>query len=246
MIYIVPSTDRKLSLKSSQKILDLFPDEDICFIETKQKTDKLTEKLVSWFSRKGRKVFVELRAYPRQEHLYRLSELGATMVIIWKGLGDNFVGDFFPIARLLKLKEEFPNLEFIIRYRIMCFGKERPTNVNVQTSIEVLTELVLSNKGISLELDSVRPWTGFLSRTITEEGIKFCSKRCKERGVDITVHKCGGITVLPNTNIYPCQYLPRRNRKQFFGNADRDKRCIGTLRRGIFREITPCNFCGGD
>ena len=46
MIYIVPSTDRDLSLKSSQKILDLFPDEDICFIETKQKTDKLTEKLL--------------------------------------------------------------------------------------------------------------------------------------------------------------------------------------------------------
>ena len=53
---------------------------------------------------------------------------------------------------------------------------------------------------------------------------------------------CGCITITPNTNIYTCEFCKRRKRKKLFGNADRDKYIIGTIDRGIFREIK-CNTC---
>ena len=49
-----------------------------------------------------------------------------------------------------------------------------------------------------------------------------------------------GIT--PNTNIYCCPFCKRKIRKKKFGDALRDKFVIGTIEKGIVREID-CDYC---
>lgn len=55
-------------------------------------------------------------------------------------------------------------------------------------------------------------------------------------------YPCGCITITPNTNIYCCPFCKRKKRKDRFGDALRDKFVIGTIDRGILREID-CSYC---
>jgi MoaA/NifB/PqqE/SkfB family radical SAM enzyme len=57
-----------------------------------------------------------------------------------------------------------------------------------------------------------------------------------------TEYPCGCITITPNTNIYPCPFCKRKQRKKKFGDALRDKFVMGTIDKGIVREID-CDYC---
>jgi len=247
VINVVPYTNRRLTIRNCDKVLNLFPNEDINLIKLKTGWDetKWAEKVARYFKNKGRNVSVEIENGTNFYSNDMFAEIGCDIIFIWKGVkSESFMGSFFIITEAISIHKRFPNINITIRYRYAA-NMRRPSTVNqMETSLEFLIqEHKKSNGKIKVELDLPHPWRGNVLKALLNNALLFLGERDAENIVK--VKKCGNITIYPNTNIYSCQYQPQRRRKQFFGNADRDKYVIGTLRRGFFRDKQKCNYCGG-
>lgn len=247
MINVVPYTNRKLTVKNRQKILELFPNEPVTIIEEStinHKKIKWAEHIARLFHIHGTDTSYEVNSVLDYNHLKKLAQIGCRLIFIWHGMKTkNFLGSFNVINVALSLHQTYPNVPITIRYQNVLCGKEKYDLMNGYSSIEYLLTIARDYKGVAVEFAYPTPWGGRGAKAF----IKGCLDYIQERDLNhvIKLVSCGNVTILPNTNIYPCQHLPRRKRKQFFGNADRDKNVIGTLRRGLFRtiDIGQCTYC---
>lgn len=247
MINVVPYDGRRLTLKSRRKILKMFPNQDINLIEIKENDPqalKWTERVARFFKEHGVNTYITLKDFTNDDFMENIKEIGVNFVIVWKGCNTEFfVGSFFPIMQASMILRECPNSKIVIRYEPFKISSRYATKDEIETSLEYLFKLRRDNPyRISIEFCMPHPWSG----RVLHEKILDVKNYIKQRHAEglMSWKQCGSITILPNTNIYKCEYMKRRKRKQFFGNADRDKNVLGTLRRGFFRTPSKCNFCG--
>jgi len=140
------------------------------------------------------------------------------------------------------LRKDYPDVEFVIVYAPVISDKHKDTKQElVETSIACMAELTKDDENIKLVYRRPHPFGGLIrlgrvaqtEKYITDNDLKYeCSLE----------YPCGCITITPNTNIYCCPFCKRKKRKDKFGNALRDKFVIGTIDRGILREID-CDYC---
>jgi hypothetical protein len=249
MINIVPWTDRRLTIRSCKKILAMWPNEDIKLINVGReyggdyKERKWAEKLARFFILRGRKVYVEMTEATAMKNLEIFADMGCHIIFVWYGMKrENFVASFYIVGVARELLNKFDKLHVTVRYiPVKLKTEKRPEPVDVETSLGLLLRLAKEEPRFHMEFGFPIPWSGEMIGILMETGLIYLDTNDKNRLCK--VHQCGSITILPNTNIYACQYQPQKERKKLFGNADRDKYVIGTLRRGMIREISPCNRC---
>lgn len=245
MIYVVPYDDRRLTTKSCRKIMKLFPDEDICLIELKNDycALKWTEKIARYFRARGKKVYVEITNAFIEQHIDTFAEMGCHLVFIWYGVAHPFfIASFNAVTLAIYVTDKF-HIEATVKYIPVEHEKTKIAPMaDIETNLEFMIKQGQERPLIHFIFAYPIPWTGKRRRKLVKHILDYLKERDKS-GICKQI-KCGDITILPNTNIYPCRYSPRKIRKQFFGNADRDKSILGTLRRGFFREKQPCNICG--
>ena len=219
-----------------KKIVERFPEEnEYHFIEEPLQTPKLLKHFIRYLIHNDKQVYIETSGIVKDYFLDECAELGANFVIDWNGFGYGVTDSFYPMSRAITLSHKYPKSKFIVRVTI------NPDNFSfVEMLIEAIITMKKKHPRLEFVMDYQRPKRGVK----INESVKNAQAYLKSRKCDIIIgRKCGGLTITPNTNIYPCPLIPRMKRKQFFGNADRDKNCIGTVRRGFFREIPQCNYC---
>lgn len=247
MINVVPYTNRRLTWRNREKILRMFPNEPVTIIEESAfdpKRIKWAEKTARFFVIHGVDTSYEVNAMYDYNHLEILAKLGCRLIFTWNGMKSrDFLNSFTAVNIALSMHKNYPDIPITIRYRQNANPIEGYDLMNGCSSIEFLLSIPKNYKGVTVEFAYPTPWRNDTVRKF----LCGCLDYLHERDLNHTIKvvSCGNLTITPNTNIYPCQWLPRRKRKQFFGNADRDKNVIGTLRRGFFREfdISKCNLC---
>jgi hypothetical protein len=246
MICVVPSTDRRLTIKSCNKIMQLFPKDDIKLIELQDeyRALKWAEKVARFFAMRGKKVYVEITNGAAINNINTFAEIGCHLIFVWYGMKrPNFMASFYMVSVGLGVLQRYPGTHITFKYIPVETDKsKRPALEEVQANLEYLVRLSKDNPNISCEMAYPIPWSGGKRIVLIRKALKYLAERDPEH--ICTIVKCGEKVVLPNTNIYKCRYCKRKQRKQFFGNADRDKNVLGTLRRGMFRRRYRCNICG--
>ena len=139
----------------------------------------------------------------------------------------------------INITERYPDVKIYIVY-VPPYDKynNAPDIDWFETSIAFLSYSLLEKPNIKGILRRPHPWFGN-KRTDILCNLEEIANSFSNIDVE---NKCGCITILPNTNIYCCPFCKRKKRKKLFGNADRDKYVIGTIERGLFRDIN-CNIC---
>ena len=241
MLYLITHGKRRMTRKSLKKILNLFPDiKDIVLTGTPFKDPREATHFIRFFQRNERECWVETDCVLNDYGLEVCARFGAHFIIIWYGFDEDKLTGCYPLIRAQYVAEHYPNSKILLRVPIVI------ENINkIDATTEVLAKLARQYPNMQVQYDVMRPKKE-ISHAV-HKAIRETKEYIKERGYEEIIgwRGCGDMLVADNTNIYPCPLLPRRNRKQFFGNAARDKNCIGTLRRGFFREKPQCKYCEG-
>ena len=205
---------------------------------------KWAEKVARFFVMRGRNVSVEITDGTNLNSLDIFADMGCHLIFYWYGMKrDFFTASSYMVNVALTMLTRHPGIDVTVRYIPIKYtvNYKYPELVDIETSLELLLNLSHKYKGFHAEFSIPKPWSGEMLNMLIETGLYYLDEKDKE-GL-ISVYKCGNVTITPNTNIYPCQYLKRSDRAKFFGNADREVNVIGTLRRGVFRKAAPCNKC---
>lgn len=248
MIKIVPWADRRLSMKNWRKIWNLFPYGEICMTEIDNvwEHQNWAEKIARYYVTRGREFSVELHPVNQSDLLEELLRIGVKKFYFpWSGVSKYYFFSAFDILTMAQsVVERYPDVKIVIVYSVPYADVSRPPDVEmIKTSITCICKLTEDINQIELQFRYPHPWSGDKRKRIlkqTEDWIDK-SKQIKQMTLEPL---CGYVTILPNTTIYPCSYCKRKKRKKKFGNAARDKYVIGTIEKGLFRNVR-CNVCQG-
>lgn len=243
MIKIVPWNDRKLSKKSLAKIWNLFPNEDICMIDIPNDYNKLqwAKVIARYYILRGKDFSIEIDPVKRMRETEEFLKIGVRkFYFIWEGMfQDRFFSALDTLSYAIGVVREHPEAEIYIVYNIPYYIVNSPPDEDwIETTIGFLSHTLLENPNIHGIIRRPHPWFG-KKRTKTLEEMENIARHYKNIIIE---NQCGCITVESNTNIYCCPFCVRKKKKKLFGNADRDKYVIGTIDRGLFRNIR-CKVC---
>ena len=243
MIKIVPWTDRKLSKKSLAKIWNLFPNEDICMINIPKEYNKLqwAKVIARYYILRGKDFSIEIDPIKRMRETEEFLKIGVRrFYFTWGGIKEGlFMTSLEVISYSISITQRYPDAKIHIVY---CVPYDKynyqPDDALVETSISFLSHSIQEFKNIYGIIRRPHPWFG-KKRIKTLEEFEKISRDCNNLIIE---KQCGCYTVESNTNIYCCPFCIRKKKKKNFGNADRDKFVVGTIDRGLFREID-CKYC---
>ena len=247
MIKIVPWADRKLSMKNWRKIWNLFPYGEICMTEIDREWEhqNWAEKIARYYVSRGRKFSVEIsQPLLCTNFINNLLLIGVKKFYFhWTGITEiQFISAFELLSYIIMLREEYKDVEFIIVYTPMIDREHGYIRQElIETSISCMAELTKNDEMIKLVCRRPHPFGGNMRIQMVEDMEKYVAKNSIKYEC-YSEYPCGCITITPNTNIYPCPFCKRKQRKKRFGDALRDKFVIGTIDKGIVREID-CDFC---
>lgn len=245
MIKIVPYTNRRLTKKSWRKIWNLFPNEEFCLIDVPRQYDRLqwAKMVTRFYVLRGKDFSVEIDPIKQMDEAEWFLKTGVKrFYFVWRGIQNGlFFSSLDTISYSINIIERYPDVNIYIVY-VPPYEKASspPDEDYLETSITFLSHSIIDYPNIKGVLRRVHPWFG-------QKRFKIIRKleEIADGFVNIYVeNKCGCLTILPNTNIYCCPFCERKDRKRLFGSADRDKYVVGTIDRGIFRNIN-CNKCDG-
>lgn len=243
MVKIYPYGKRELTRKSLAKIWNLFPDEEICMCITNRDLDQFykAKRIAYYYLHRGKDFSVEIDPTKLQFEVEWLLRIGVRKFYFpWLGLMEKLL--FYSSTTLqyaMWIVDQYPDSTVTIVYQLPYDQIYFPVNFDiVETSIVFLGRFINEKTRLHAIFRRPHPWYGKPRIKKIEE----FEKLALQQG-DFTIEdECGCKTVAANTNIYCCPFCERKNRKQFFGNADRDKYVCGTVDRGIFRDVI-CNEC---
>ena len=245
MIKIVSWADRRLTKKSWAKIWNLFPNEEICLIDIPTEYRKLqwAKMVARYYILRGKDFSIEINPTNKINEVEQFLKIGVKkFYFVWKGIQNGlFFSSLDTISYSINITERYPDVHIYIVY-IPPYEKVNylPDEDLLETSITFLSHSLDGTKNIKGVFRRVHPWFGNKRFKIIRK-IEEIAKSFDNIEIE---NECGCLTILPNTNIYCCPYCERKKRKKEFGNADRDKFVVGTIDRGIFRNII-CNWCDG-
>ena len=249
MIKIVPWADRKLSMKNWRKIWNLFPYGEICMTEIDREWEhqNWAEKIARYYVSRGRQFSVEIKDPTlHYNFIYHLLEAGVKkFYFIWRGITEiQFISAFEDLSFIRLLQEDYKDVEFVIVYYIPSLAQDKYSDDiqrYAELSVVCMAELTKNDENIRLVYRRPHPFGGSMRMGIIEDIEKFITENYFKYHCTLE-YPCGCITITPNTNIYCCPFCKRKKRPDKFGNALRDKFIVGTIDRGILREVD-CDYC---
>ena len=247
MVKIIPWADRKLSMKNWRKIWNLFPYGEICMTEIPLEWEKQNwaERIARYYVSRGRDFSVEIQdPLLCVNFVFNLLEIGVKRFYFhWIGVTEKqFISAFEQLSFIRLVRKDYKDVEFVIIYepplQDSCYYIEQKY---VEMSVACMTELIKNDDKIRLVYRRPHPFGGLKRLAIVQQIEKFITENDLRYRCSLE-YPCGCITITPNTNIYTCQFCHRKQRKKQFGDALRDKFVIGTIDKGIVREID-CDYC---
>lgn len=239
MIKIIPWKDRKLSMKNWRKIWNLFPYGEICMTEIDREWvhQNWAEKIARYYITRGRNLSVEIKdPVLCTNFINNLLLIGVKKFYFhWSGITKvSFIGAFELLSYIRMLRKDYKDVEFIIVYMPPMPDKGYIEQEYVEMSITCIGELTKNDERIKLVYRRPHPFGGLKRFGIVKTIEDYIAKNDLKYNCSIE-YPCGCITITPNTNIYPCPFCKRKQRKKKFGDALRDKFVIGTIDKGIVR-----------
>ena len=198
--------------------------------------------IASYYTIRGKDFSVEIDPIKLSFEVDTFLKIGVRKFYFpWTGIE---TGSFFSSSDVLQFAnwvvDNYKDAEVSIVYQLQYEDLYHPpTFEDIETSIVLLGKFVSTKERLHGIFRRPHPWNGIPRiNKIAELEKLACGWG------DFTIEdKCGCLTVSSNTNIYSCPFCKRNKRKKWFGNADREEHVIGTIDRGIFRDIE-CEKCG--
>lgn len=234
-------------MKNWRKIWNLFPYGEICMTENSLEWVKQNwaEKVARYYVSRGREFSVEIEnPLLCTNFIYNLLLIGVKKFYFhWAGITEvSFISAFEILSYIMSLQQEFKDVEFVIIYIPPMTEKHDYTKQEyIETSVACMAELTKDNDKVKLVYRRPHPFGGSLRIQKVQDIEEYIVKNHIKYECYLE-YPCGCITITPNTNIYCCPFCKRKIRKKKFGDALRDKFVIGTIEKGIVREID-CDYC---
>ena len=248
MVKIIPWADRKLSMKNWRKIWNLFPYGEICMTEIDREWEhqNWAEKIARYYITRGRNFSVEIKDPTLcTNFVFNLLLIGVKKFYFhWNGITDTqFISAFEVLSFIRLVQQDYKDVEFIIVYSPQAekWGNYDLKQERIETSIACMAELTKNDERIKLVYRRPHPFGGLQRLNLVQNVENYITQNDLKYECYLE-YPCGCLTITPNTNIYCCPFCKRKKRKKQFGDAMRDKFVVGTIDKGIVREID-CDYC---
>lgn len=243
MIKIIPYGERELHRRSLAKLWNWFPDEEFCMVIPRVDYDQFyrAKRIARYYLQRGKDFSVEADPVKYSYEIERLLVIGVRKFYLpWSGLKQGLLfSSSTALEFALWVTDKYKDAKVTIVFNPRYIDLYNPPDLDqIDTSFYFLANFVKRYPNIYASFRRPHPWYGGMRE-----------KKCYELESLIPQQEkfsieppCGYLTVVANTFIYCCPFCKRKEKKINFGNAARDKFVVGTVSRGIFRDIV-CNEC---